>query len=307
MPETGEPKATKKDTDKELENDRLGLEIKRYEFEKYKYEQEQSLEVKRYALERYKTRHEHRFLSRNLGVLISAAISLSAVLVSLGQVWVAKISKEKELAVASLQKQADNERLDKQRDKELALQVAERERQWNLDRAKFITENKKTIFEGNPQELKRMSMVIETLFPYDIAAGMFEDLKRAADSPDKERVWSGAQERLQKRSNASSDTPPPVVTDGNNSPPAISTAEAAQIVLSAIRQVSGSAATSNGSLEDNGLLSDNLTSMFREHVINELTSKGITIDRSQIPAEPATKVRSVISSVVRNSRRSPAQ
>lgn len=180
-------------------NNLSDLELKKYELEKYKAESAARLEIKRYALERYKANREQRFINRNFGILISAAISLSAVLVSLGQVWVAKISKDKEMDVALLQKQAENERLDKQRNKELMMQAAEQERQWNLSRAKFIADNKKVLFEGRPEELKRMSLLIETLFPADIAVAMFEDFKSTAASPEVQTVWTTAQERVQKR------------------------------------------------------------------------------------------------------------
>jgi hypothetical protein len=175
------------------------LELKKYELEKYKAESAARLEIRRYALERYKANREQRFINRNLGVLISAAISLSAVLVSLGQVWVAKISKDKEMEVALLQKQAENERLDRQRNKELIMQAAEQERQWNLSRAKFITDYRKILFEGRPEELKRMSLLIETLFPPNIAVAMFEDFKSTATSSEAQTVWNTAQERIQKR------------------------------------------------------------------------------------------------------------
>jgi hypothetical protein len=201
MDKDTESKNTDEGNERELERKRLDLEIKRFEFERDKRERELRLENKRFSLERRRSQFEQRFVNKNLGVLISAAISLAAVLVSIGQVWVAKISKDKELQVASFQKVAEDERLDKQKDKELTSQDAERERQWNLSRAKFITENKKTLFDGSAPELKRMSLIIETLFPHDIANDMFEDFKRTADSPQNEKIWSNAQERLQRRAN----------------------------------------------------------------------------------------------------------
>lgn len=188
----------------DLERERLAFESKCFEFEKHKSERELMLENRRYALERYRTRVERTFLNRNLGVLISATISLAAVLVSLGQIWIAKISRDKELEIASFQTLAERERLDKQKEKELALQSAEYERQWNLSRAKFITENKQTLFNGSGTELNRMSQIIETLFPGDIASRMFADLKNTADSRERQEVWSNAQNRLQVRSNSSS-------------------------------------------------------------------------------------------------------
>ena len=225
----------------DLHRQRLDFEMVRFEFEKQKTDRQLKLENRRYALERYRSRIERKFLNRNLGILISASISLAAVLVSLGQVWVAKISKDKELEVAAFQTVAEIERLKKQKDEELALQRAEYERQWNLSRAKFITENKQTLFAGSAQELSRMSYLIEMLFPADIAFGMFQDLRSTAESSERKIVWSEAQTRVQERSHVSSNTqssapanrgaqpetsttpsnqtPTPVSTDGQSSTP----------------------------------------------------------------------------------------
>ncbi|WBA15760.1 hypothetical protein [Salinivibrio proteolyticus] len=40
------------------------------------------------------------FIDKHFGAIITAIVSLSAVLVSAAQIWVATINKEKELAVA---------------------------------------------------------------------------------------------------------------------------------------------------------------------------------------------------------------
>lgn len=195
------------------ETDQLDVESQRFQFEKEKAERELKLELRRYALERYKTRLDQRLLNKNFGVIVSGTIALAAVLVSLGQVWVAKISKDKELQIASFQKQAENERLDKQKEHELSVQSVERERQWNLDRAKFIIENKRTLFAGSPEELRRMSLIIETVFPHDIAAIMFENLRNTAASSEAQRVWSNAQQRIQQH--------PAVIPSGRSSPASV--------------------------------------------------------------------------------------
>jgi len=208
--------------ERHLTGNQLDLELARFEFDKDKAERELNLELRRYALERYKTRLDQRLLNKNFGVIVSGTIALAAVLVSLGQVWVAKISKDKELQIASFQKQAENERLDKQKEHELTLQSVERERQWNLDRAKFIIENKKTLFEGRPEELRRMSLIIETVFPHDIAASMFENLRSTAGSSEAQRVWSNAQERIQRRPAAIASATPSAASAPLPSPTPIS-------------------------------------------------------------------------------------
>jgi type II secretory pathway pseudopilin PulG len=199
------------------------FERQRLEFNRALAERQFRLEVRRHALEKYKTRLDQRFLQKNFGVIVSSAIALAAVLVSSGQVWVAKITRDKELQIAAFQKQADNERTDKQREHEMALQSFERERQWNLDRAKFITENKRMLFEGKPDELRRMSSIIETVFPHDVAATMFENLRDTARSSEAQRVWGNAQQRIQSRRSATPSGTPPISVAALPSPTPVST------------------------------------------------------------------------------------
>ena len=65
------------------------------ELEKTKIE----LEQQRLKIEKTRAEQENRYLQRHLGVIITAAVSLAAVLVSATQIWVASITKEKELEI----------------------------------------------------------------------------------------------------------------------------------------------------------------------------------------------------------------
>jgi len=62
-------------------------------------EQRLSLERQRLDLEKGRTEIEQKFFRKNLGVLLTAAISLAAVLVSVTQIAVAYITKEKEIEI----------------------------------------------------------------------------------------------------------------------------------------------------------------------------------------------------------------
>jgi hypothetical protein len=73
------------------------------EFEKAKLD----LERERLLIEKDKSRIESRFLYKHLGAIITAVISLAAVLVSISQIWVASIDKEKELVMAKLQREKE--------------------------------------------------------------------------------------------------------------------------------------------------------------------------------------------------------
>jgi hypothetical protein len=162
--------AEKADTDSSIEIARLEIERERLKIEQAK------LQV------------ENRFWNKNTGTVITAAVSLVAIIVSLGQVWVAKITKDKELQVTSLQKKLEMELLDKQKEKELALAEEQRKREWNLRAAKFVTENRNAIFGGNSNEQELFAKLIPTIYPKEISDSLLDKLI-AVSSPRTKRTW----------------------------------------------------------------------------------------------------------------------
>ena len=70
----------------------------------------------------------------------------TAVIVSVGQVWVTTISKDKELQISTLQHKADIESQERQKERELASSDSQRKRELDLNAARFLTENRKQIF-----------------------------------------------------------------------------------------------------------------------------------------------------------------
>src|SRR6266852_3761051 len=65
------------------------------------------LDRERLELEKTKSKSENKFLNRNSGAIITALVSLAAVLVSLGQVGASWVSKKLELQ--TIEKQKDKE------------------------------------------------------------------------------------------------------------------------------------------------------------------------------------------------------
>ncbi len=65
------------------------------------------LERERLELEKEKAATDQKFLNRNLGTVITAVVSLAAVLVSGAQVWVATISKDREMEITRAQQNRD--------------------------------------------------------------------------------------------------------------------------------------------------------------------------------------------------------
>ena len=144
--------------------DEKELEEKRFELEKFKIEQEAEVQRARLTLDQEKAKHDEKF--RRNPALISAAISLAAVLVSGAQVWVAHISKEKDLAVAERQNQREIEQRSKAQ-----------EEQFVLERAKIIIDHRTELFSGDPATSQRMAQLVQTMFPAGIAS------KILAESP----------------------------------------------------------------------------------------------------------------------------
>src|SRR6185503_191793 len=139
------------------------------------------LEKQRFDVEKLKTQSEKQFLNQHFGAVITALVSLAAIVVSLSQVWVAKTYQDKALKDAENQRLIDNERIS-----------IEKDREYNLARAKFVTENGETLFKGAPKDLQRMAFIIELLFTQDDSHKLFEDLFETANSPEAKKVWGEA-------------------------------------------------------------------------------------------------------------------
>ncbi|MEK6320044.1 MAG: carboxypeptidase-like regulatory domain-containing protein [Acidobacteriota bacterium] len=156
------------------------------------------MERERLEIDKSKAALDHRFWNRNSGTLIMAVVSLAAVIVSLGQVWASKVSKDRELEITSLQKKVELEVLDKQKEKELALVDARSKREWDLSVAKFIMDNRKALFSGTADERKIFAKIIPTMFPEELSVSLLQKLESASPSAAKQ-TWRDARENLQTK------------------------------------------------------------------------------------------------------------
>lgn len=136
------------------------------------------LEAKRYALDERKLNLEQRFIHKHLALVITSLISLSALLVSLAQVWVANISKDKELEVTSLQEI-------KRREMEELRQLQD----WNIKLAAFISENRAMVFSDQEVERQRMRELIQATFPPTTANNVFNRLANISVNPEAKKTW----------------------------------------------------------------------------------------------------------------------
>src|SRR5437764_15334784 len=99
------------------------------------------IERERLKLLRAKSGAETRFTHRHFGTMLTAAISLAAVAVSISQIWAAYVTKDREIALAQAQKDRELSVVQSQKDREYDALIAQQNREWNLNIAKFISEH----------------------------------------------------------------------------------------------------------------------------------------------------------------------
>lgn len=119
---------------------------------------------------------EHGFLQRNLGPLITAIVPVVAVIVSAGQIWVAHIAKEKEIAI-------NQEKFD---------------HQMKQDLVKFVTENEKELFSSKESERGRIRDIISVAFPPEITEQLFKKLEATVTDEETKETWRQAQEGIER-------------------------------------------------------------------------------------------------------------
>lgn len=99
-----------------------------------------------------------------------------------------KISKDKELEIAIIQKKSELEIQDRQKERELVAQDTQKKREWDLNAAKFITDNRKVIFDGTLQEQRLFAKIIASIYPPDIATSLLERIENASP-PESKPTW----------------------------------------------------------------------------------------------------------------------
>lgn len=142
------------------------------------------LECERLEVERVKALSDQKFWVRNFGTAITAIISLAAVLVSLSQIWVASIQKDKELAVAQAQKDKEIEIAKTQKEKELETATVQRDRAWRLDIAKFVLDHGGKLLGKDKAQRELMTRVMLATFPPEYSGELIDRLVAVTDSKE---------------------------------------------------------------------------------------------------------------------------
>jgi hypothetical protein len=147
-------------TPDEREDAKLQLDQKRY-----------ALDERRLLVDEAKSKTDNLFLNRKFPTLVTAIVSITAVVVSYAQFQIASQAKDRELTATSLKNDQD----------------------LKLAAAKFVSDNAKFIFEGTPDEQARMRSVILASFPADVSNALFTRLEQSASSPQAATTWSEGQ------------------------------------------------------------------------------------------------------------------
>lgn len=121
------------------------------------------------------------FFNEHFGAIITAVVALSAVLVSVAQIWVATINKEKEIE-SSRATAAESRSLDELKSSRI----------WKLDLAKFMAEHREAIFSKG-QDGKQLQKVMLATFPPEITLSVFSSLSIISEKGTN-NYWSSAKQ-----------------------------------------------------------------------------------------------------------------
>lgn len=119
-------------------------------------------------------RRRTRLLDDHLGSVITAAVTLAAIFISLAQVWVANNAKESELR----------------------LQKMQQEQEWKYKALDFVTRNADSFFGKDAQRRERMASALATVFPPEVAGQLLSNLKQTATSKEARKTFADTEDRM---------------------------------------------------------------------------------------------------------------
>ena len=111
---------------------------------------------------------ESNFLQRHFPAIISGAISLAALIISGTQLVIASGDRALEREISDRRFEIERKAIDQKN-----------KRDWQLDVARFLTENATEIFEGSEEQKNRMRGIIISYFPEKQATQLFSNIDKA--------------------------------------------------------------------------------------------------------------------------------
>ena len=149
--------------DTDLERERIAIDRERLELEK-----------KRLAI-------ENRFFNKNMGVLITAAVSFAALVLSDAQL---QLTREQH-AADQVQHRLDLAQAQVNKDRDVAVAVSDQERRWNLELLTLtLTHRKELLSPGSPAEAAFISEMIK-LAPPTVSKPILQHLQASAIGPQR--------------------------------------------------------------------------------------------------------------------------
>lgn len=114
---------------------------------------------------------------QNFGVIFTAAVSLAAVVVSIAQVWVAFITKSREIELERLRHQREEQN-----------RAKEQERDWNFRAVEFVAEHQDLLFGEDAARRDRIAKVMLITFPPAVTQALFRRIE-ATSEPENAAEW----------------------------------------------------------------------------------------------------------------------
>ena len=152
------------------------------------------IERERLNLEKVRAEAEKRFVNKNLGTIVTAIVSLAAIIVSIGQVWVSYIQKEKELVLSSAQKF-----------KELEMAGIKQNREYGLSIGDFVMKNSDAIFGKNEEKRTLVKNVLLTTFDESVTKPLVDNFVEVSEG-EARASWIDAQRHLAKATSGGKQT-----------------------------------------------------------------------------------------------------
>lgn len=156
-------------TQDDLEQARLAFELQRLELERLRLDENRERRAERKGRGR-----RDKLLNRHLGSVITAIVSMAAILVSLTQVWIATTSKENELR----------------------LQKMQQEQEWKFRALEFVTKNADSFFGKDQQRREHMATALAVAFPPEVAGSLLSNLKQTASTPEARKTFTETIDRM---------------------------------------------------------------------------------------------------------------
>ena len=149
------------------------------------------LEIAKFEHEKQLAKNRDNLFNRHIGSVLTTTITIITIIISLVQYVAATKAKDAEIAIQLGQVERENI----QKDTEIELAKLNQERQWKLDIARFVAENKDKIFGGNKTEQKAMGDLMLVTFPPEITSVIFQRLQDTVYKEDEKEIWKVSEQK----------------------------------------------------------------------------------------------------------------